>query len=440
MVNLHLEGQFDEQLLSKTLKFAQNPVIYWRIAQSQHLSDQPGRILNLLKEGFQNFPVESPPFLSPANEINYRYWLARAYYKTGDFQQARQILPEKAEDLRTKWFKIILIEEEPKKLALLTQLLNYRPDNLIYQWLYSRVAREKQSLGGEHRLNSADFFYQEFQTLYGMNFKEAALAALMRTLELNPTNGERQFELTRYFYERGWEKYVNKTLTRVQELGYSPPERVEDYEEGLGSDTPPGIPPSFASPVTRVFLEFEITSFWESPPGAKEFLKSIFRQAFHHQPAFEIYMKDNFDTAVAGSALMREDQVDGWLDVEILTWNKRFRSLVDAQLADEIKIEKDFYGTRRIKIWRLLDETITLLRENWPWKGKIFRIEELKAWVNLGAVHGITDEDEFEVRDFTLPVSEVYEQQAVLELPTPVYSGYLASGDEARLIREDEEG
>jgi len=231
---------------------------------------------------------------------------------------------------------------------------------------------------------------------------------------------------------------VGRTLNRVRELGFSPPERIEDYAEGFRGDTPPEIPPEFSSPSGRVYFDLQIPSFWEGPPGGVELLGNIFQQAFFHQPAFELYMAGDFEEVVSPPALVREGAVDGVVDITITSWDDTLQAELEIQLEDEVETERFFHGTRRIKIWRLLDNVITTLRQEWPWEGRIFDIGSLEVRVNLGEVHGVEPGDSFEVGEFIFPVTEVYEQQSVLELPTPVYGGYLERGDSARLIREGE--
>ncbi|MGM0380592.1 MAG: tetratricopeptide repeat protein [bacterium] len=437
LVQLNLEGNFNEQLLSETLSRSSNPVIYWRVSRSQHIAEQPARVRDLLAEGFSYFPADEPPFLSPASESEYRYWLSRAYLSGGEISRAREILADTGNNSRKKWLEIILTDDEDDKFQKINNLLNHRPDDLLYRLLHSRLARRREGLNGERRKNSAKFFYDEFQILDGMNYKEAALSALMRSLELNPLNSSHQFELARYFYHRGWENKLSQTLERVRELGFSPPERIEDYEESVRGDTPPEIPENFTSPQVRLFFTLDILSFWEAPPGGEDLLEFTFHQAFHHQPAFELYGPQDFDDNPSPSALMREDVVDGTIDIDVTGWNDRLQAAAVAKFEDDTEQELDFYGSRRIKIWRLQEKIITLLKQNWPWEGKVFAIDNLEIRVNLGAIHGINTDDQFQVRDVTLPVVEVFERQSVLELPTPVYSGYLARGDTARLIRSD---
>ena len=438
LVRLNLDGEFDEELLEEILELAENPVIYWRIVQSPHLEQLPERIRQLLAEGYDYFPGEPPPFLPPADREEYRYWLARAHYDQGDLAAARRLLPEDNDELRVRWLRLFIEENEEERLENLNDLLTVRPDHLAYQWLNSRFAREREGLGGTRRQNSADYFYEEHQTLYRMNYNEAALSAMMRSLEMHPLDSDRQFQLTRFFQHRGWERQLERTLGRVRELGFSPPERIEDYAEGFRGDTPPEIPPNFSSPVGRVYFDLQIPSFWEGPPGGAQLLESIFEQAFFHQPNFELYTRDDFEEVVSPVALIREGMVDGVVEISVDNWDERLRAEIEIQFGDELELERMFHGTRRVKIWRLLDDTISALRQEWPWEGNIFDIGSLEVRVNLGDAHGVSTGDSFEVGDYELPVAEVFERQSVLELPTPVYAEYLERGDSARLIRAEE--
>jgi hypothetical protein len=321
-------------------------------------------------------------------------------------------------------------------LEILNKLLGDWPDNILYQWQYSLDSRRVEQLGGKNRRSAADFFFREFEYLNDMFLSAASLAALKRSLELNPLDAERQFELAKFFKELGWEKSEGRVLQRVRELGITPPERIEDYLEGfeVPEASEQQVPPSTGTIVFRV----KTASGWKAPPGASELIASMIRQSFYHQPAFKIITRpQEVDENQPLGDLLAVAGADAALEINILEWSPIYRAEINYLFARGQVKKRTFYDNRRIGIWKLLNEIIFMLRDNWDWQGEVYSLDRQGAGVNLGLIHGISEEDEFFVSDYSLPVESLREENLTLGFPSPIISGRLERGIKARLRQND---
>ncbi len=436
IVRLTLSDDYDENLLEKIVNSADNPVIFWHIARQPQLGGQGEKIIELLEEGLRFFPAAEPPFLSPVKNGWYRYWLARHHYLIGNMSRAGEVSQGIKAQKRVRWLRVLLSQNSTRRLKLLNKLLGDWPDNILYQWQYSLDSRRVEQLGGENRSRAADFFFKEFEYLNDMFLSAASLAALKRSLELNPLDAERQFELARFFKELGWEKSEGRVLQRVRELGITPPERIEDYLEGfeVPEASKQGIAPSTGTIVFRV----KTASGWKVPPGAGELIASMIRQSFYHQPAFKIITRPReVDEARPLGDLLAAAGADAAFEINLLEWSHRYRAEINYLFAGGQVKKRTFYDNRRIGIWKLLNEIIFMLRDNWDWQGEIYSLDRQGAGVNLGLIHGISEEDNFFVSDYSLPVGTLREENLTLSFPSPIISGRLERGIKARLHQND---
>ncbi|GEM_PF-4784511 len=437
-LELRLRDRFDEEILDRLLETAQHANIFWDIAGLDEVRDDLERTREILETGLNFLPAERPPILRPVSEDQYRYRLARIQYRLGDLEAASETMQPVENGLRVEWFKTMLIEEPEERLEQLAVLFADNPDNPALQWYLSREARQRQGREGELRQQLADYFYREFRSNFFLNYLEASLSALNRSLEMDPLNASRQFELTRYFGERGWERSQLQGGERVEELGIDPPEQISDYLEGLRvSPTPEG----FISPVNpTVKIAINIEDPLTAPPEIEEILASMFRQLFHHYPVFELDEVIT-ETMAAGELRreVRETDIEGALRLNIRKWEEEIIAELSFYLPGEEEETLTFYDAGQRNLWRLLDFSLTNFRDHWPWTGRVFETSESGALINLGRIHGLGEGDLFELGEREFPVSEIYEQWLELEFPSPIFEGRIQRGSRARLIERREE-
>ncbi|MFP4687779.1 MAG: tetratricopeptide repeat protein [bacterium] len=431
LVELVLEEHFNEELLEDIIQFAENPVIFWRLAREEQLSDRPDEILRLLELGIGHFPASRPPFLPRITIEKYRYWLARFHYLADNRQQAKEILTDAEQSDRVIWLQSLLATEPSDRVELLETLLQKNPDNIIYRWQYSRAVRELEGITGSRRHDNANFFFREFENLDNLAFEHASYAALMRSLELNPLEAKRQFELARFFRELGWEKSERRAVRRANELGISPPEEIEDYAEAL--DTPEGAEAADSVSGSVVF-RIKIASGWDFPPGGDRLLASMLRQAFYHQPALVVSsVPEEVDSQASLDELLAQANADLAVEIEILKWTDLLNAEIEYLYTDGGEGTERFFDRERTGIWRFIDRVISISKENWPWQGEVYEVDAEGCRVNLGRVHGITDEDEFKVSEYLLPVESLRENSVKLSFPTPIMKGRMERGMKAEL-------
>ncbi len=436
-LELRLRDRFDEDVYERLLEIATHPNIFWTIAELDEVRDDLGLMREILETGLDFFPAARPPILRQVSEDQYRYLLARIQHRQDDAEVALETLQPVENGLQVEWFKTMLIEDADERLDELSDLLAENPDNPALQWYFSRGVRQLEGLEGELRRQSSDYFYQEYRNNLFLNYLEASLAALNRSLEMFPLNPERQFDLARFFGERQWEHSQQQVAKRVEELGVEPPEQISDYLEGLSSRRPPE---NFQAPVDpTVKLAINLEDPLTAPPEIEDIVASMFRQLFHHYPVFDLaeVIVEDMNSAELRSEV-REPDLDGALHLSIREWDDEILAELTMYFPGEESETFIFYDGGQRRLWRLLDFSLTNFRDHWPWRGRVFAVRESGALINLGRIHGLTEGDLFELADREFPVAEAQEQWLELEFPSPVYEGRIQRGSRARLIERVE--
>ncbi len=435
LLKLRLQGIFDKKLFKRILGLANHPNIFWQLTRAEKFKNKPLRVRTLLKRGLKFYPADPPPLQQRVSEKKYRYALARIMHRTGADSRARDLLSQLKDPLEFKWLNAILLPTKKAQLNKIAEILTRNPDNLIYQWYYSQMAKKREGLRGENRNKIDDYFFRQYQNNRMLNYTEAALSALARSLEMNPVNPQRQFELARFYGWRGWERKQFQTLQRVKVLGLNPPEKIDDYLAGLNVDTPYAKPDPV---IPQLKIKLHFPAYWSGPTTGREVLKSMFQQAFFHQPAFRL-TESSF---VSGdtSSLARQVQsteLDGAIRITVNQWDKELQADLKFFLPQNRIVTGKFYDNSNTKIWRLINFLISRSKNFWPWKGRVFAVDRDGSQINVGRIHGITRGDSFILAGKKMPAEEVYEQYLKLDFPTPIYKARVQRGDQAKIFREE---
>lgn len=435
------QNQIDQALetAEKLREVTSDPTIYWRLLQTLGNRYSRSRVAELFAEAGSNLPPEDPPFLKAVDENRYRYWWSRLEYQTGDRSEARDALGNPREAFRSSWLRAHLNETVQQRKRDQQRVLNRWPDELIAQWQHSRLVKSTESLRTARRRNGAGFFFQEYRDNRFLNYREAALTALLRSLELNPLNEQRQFTLAQYYRRRGWSKKERMAAERAETLGFTPPSQVADYIEGLGE---PDTTVSPDPPQPRVGVHVELESLWAGPLDGASEAESIFRQNLYHQPGFR-----SFGGSIASedqlSTLVRGDTLDAGVSITITEWDDALSASVDLLLPSNRIVNRDFYDNDDMKTWNLLNSSVSGLKSEWPWTGKIYKVTNDGAWVNLGRIHGLNEGDEFTFSspDPSFPeqltVDRVREDTLRLSFPSPYYRTIVPRGTTVEVSRQD---
>lgn len=415
-----------------------DPTIYWKLART--LSDQftTEELAELFTEGSVNLPPADPPILAPVEEDDYRYWWSRLSYRSGDTQAARSALRDPPATFRSQWLQARLIERTERRKQAQQNVLDQWPDRVIAQWQQSRLVKKSEPLGSTRRRRGARFFYREFENNRFLDYSEGALSALLRSIELHPLDEERQFALSKFYRDRGWQKKERMAALRARTLGFDPPSRVSDYIEGLGE---PDTDSDYDVPQPTVGVHIKRGSPWVGPLDGVNELTSVFRQNLYHQPGLISYQR-TIASEDELSSLVQGDTLDAGINVTVRTWTDEMTATVDLMMSSNRIVSSEFYDNDDMKEWRLLNRTIQSFKEQWSWVGTIHEVTDNGAWVNLGRIHGVTTDDTFEFvtpqPEFPdeLPVGEVREDRLRLDFPSPYFRTIIPRGDKARIKRE----
>lgn len=412
-----------ENIMDELLSVATNPTVHWILAKQAGEDFPLERLKDLLESGSEYLPTRSPPLRNGVSTSNYRYWWARFNYLMGDVSAAKNILPSDPSGFRSSWLRARLESPPSSQLEMQKNVLDRWPDNLLAQWQQSILARRVEPIDGDNRRSVSQFYLSEYRNNRYLNYEESALAALVRSLELNPLDEKLQFELARYFDDRGWERSQRFAAERADDLGFNPPTRVSDYLEALGDpDTGPAPNPDQLTMGVRV----EVQSHWDGPIEGDSGLTNMVRHTLYHQPAFSL-RGPRSDGRSPINQLIDGDTIDGGVRVRINEWEDNLSATLEFYLSDGRLIDRQFYGSGKNREWRLTNQVIETLKQRWPWTGRIYRIESDGAWVNLGRIHGFEEGDTLTIKReqdlFEEPptIETIHQDRLKIGFPSPYY-------------------
>lgn len=436
LTNYQLEGAYEQQTLDRLRSVADHPQVFWELAEFDGIDWTRSEAAGLLGESVDSFPVSPPPLRASVSEADYRFRLAKLEYRLGNRGASRAVIDDyNANRSEIQWLKAVLTPDTTDRLSAQQTVLRRVPDRLVYRWAHSLLAREVEGLNGPNRNETSDFFNEEFRNNRLFGYPESALAALIRSLELQPTHAERQFQLARYYHNRGWKQSELSVVNRVRELGLDEPSRITDYIEGLNVDTDPVRP---TIPRGDVLIDVSLNTLWEGPVEGRDVLESMIAHSLFHQPAFNPIRSGENTTDSPVTLRMDDEGAEAALQLDINRWGEVIEASMTLHLPDNEIRQIDFYARGRMKPWRLLNNVVTSLKSEWPWEGTLYREEEDGAWVNLGRVHGVTEGDTFQVNENRFGAETVLENRTKLRYPTPVFQGKVNRGSTAELLSDTE--
>jgi tetratricopeptide (TPR) repeat protein len=432
-----LEGIYEDQALQRLRSIADHPQVFWELSAFEGIEWSREQAAGLLREGVGQFPAPPPPLTESVTESEYRFRLAVLERRLGNTEESRRVLsPVESDDPSIRWLKAVNEPDTVARFDAQSSVLTDAPDRLIFRWSHSRLARELEGLNGPNRNETSDFFYEEYRNNRLFGYPESALGSLIRSLELQPTHAERQFQLAEYYHTRGWKQSELEVLRRVRELGLDAPSRVTDYREGLSVDTDPERP---EIPSGRVLLDVSLNTLWEGPVEGREVLQTMINHSLFHQPAFDpVRGSRSSESDSPVRVRMSQHNADAAVQLAISRWEEVMEATLTYYLPGNRVREVDFYARGRMKPWRLLQTVVEGLKREWPWEGRLYREEPDGAWVNLGLVHGVTDGDTLQVDGRRLGTSEVLENRLKLDYPTPVLQGRLDRGMTVETLSDTE--
>lgn len=431
LVNIGI-GRLDEarSIATALSEDATNPTIHWTLARRLGRDPPSSEIASILEAGGSYLPSEYPPLAAAVDESRYRYWWARMNHRMGRLSRGRAVQTDAPEDFRARWLAAHLTEGDSERLQAQAGVLERWTDKLVPQWQQSILAR-LEILGGAHREQSSDFFFDEYQDNRYLDIEEAALSAMIRSLEMDPLREENQFELASYFDWRGWNESRRSAAERAETLGVDPPTKVSDYLEGLGEPdtTPQPVPPS-----GLVDVRVQVRSPWEGPFKGAGSLRRMLRHNFYHQPAFEVPEEVSEDVSL--SRLVKGDTLEGGVRLSIEEWDDELSVELEYFLPDGRLVDRTFYDAGQMKIWRLMDRVVTQTKTLWPWTGTTFQVTRDGAWVNLGRIHGFETGDTLPFKTGSPPfdappeVDEIEQDRLRLGFPSPYFKTEVQRGVE----------
>ncbi|MFB6356484.1 MAG: hypothetical protein ABEJ65_08210, partial [bacterium] len=320
---------------------------------------------------------------------------------------------------------------DSSRLMKMGKVLTEFPDNLIYQWTRSRLARDIQGLHGSARRESSDFFYRDYENNKLIGYDHSALASLYRSLEMQPTVADRQFEMARALHRRGWKHYEVEVLNRVQELGLQAQSRIQDYREGFQPDSSPSPP---TVPKAKLILSSRLQSIMEGPPEGQSTFEYIVQHSLFHQPALKhVSVSEGEDSALA--VQVRKSEARGGVHVNIREWGENVSAKLTFQYPGNSVKTRELDASGRMKIWKMNNEIIRTILENWPWEGEVYNVKREGAWVNLGRVHGINEGDSISIQGRAFKVTDPRQNRSFVKFSTPFYRTQIQRGRTARLTR-----
>ncbi len=395
MVRRRLRGDSAPDRVREIRKRASDPLLHWKLARMYSSVWTKTRVRKLLQEGVPHLSQGSrPPLQKPVSAQEYRYWLARFQYETGGIEAARNTLNPARGSQRVRWLLSMLPETPRERLRKAARVLRQHPDHTVRQWVYAGLARQVEPLGGSHRERASDYFYRQYEHNRMLARLEAALSALTRSLEMDPTRAPRQFELARFYHDRGWLLSERNALSRVVELDLIPRQRVEDYREGLRR--PPG-PTSSSYPAGRVLVGIRMASMWEGPLNGPTVLGAMLEQAFHHQPALSPVRVETGIDANSFEREMKKSGAEAGVHLRIDRWDNELDARIALHLPGRPPVRRDHSSRGATREWNLQDILLEGLKKSWSWEGTVYETSLGGAWVNLGTIHGINRGDSLAV-------------------------------------------
>lgn len=419
---------------------ATNPTVHWALARRLGGELSRGEVVDLLEPGGSLLPAGEPPLAGAVDEKRYRYWWARMNAVRGSESTARDVQSGDPADFRSRWLAAHLTEGDSDRLRAQADVLDRWTDKLIAQWQQSVLARRLEALRGEYRRRSSDFFFDEYEDNRYLDIDEAALSAMIRSLEMDPLREENQFELASYFGSRGWGERRRSAAERAQTLGYDPPTKVADYLEGLGE---PDTSPQPSPPSARVGVRVDVESPWEGPLDGENTIERMIRHNFYHQPAFEVLDED--PDGVPLSRMVQGDTLEGGVRLTVGEWDDELSVELEYFLPEGRLVERSFYDGGQMKVWRLVDRVVSETKNLWLWTGTTFRVTRDGAWVNLGRIHGFETGDTLPFKTGSPPfdgppeVDEIEEDRLRIGFPSPYYKTEVQRGVEVGPDRGDTE-